>query len=186
MLCIVSCLRFKSFLMDKTLYTFTLCAAAMLFGCAPADQNEAMEQSTVRTNDELSAKIELLFDKYIQNEWDVMDLYAEDVLCKINNVEFSGRDNLMGGFKMHHDALYSNIAIKDMRIQSEYWSDGEIWSRSWFTWTGDGQTTGDSYSNRGHFGYKWEDGRIAELHGYWSEDVQNTEAAAYAAANAGE
>ena len=55
----------------------------------------------------------------------------------------------------------------------------------WFTWTGDGQTTGDSYSNRGHFGYKWEDGRIAELHG-WSEDVQNTEAAAYAAANASE
>ena len=172
--------------MNKTLYTFTLCATAMLFGCAPAEQDGALEQSTVRTDDELSAKIELLFDKYIQNEWDVMDLYAEDVVCKINNVEFSGRDNLMGGFKMHHDALYSNIAIKDMRIQSEYWSDGEIWSRSWFTWTGDGQTTGDSYSNRGHFGYKWEDGRIAELHGYWSEDVQNTEAAAYAAANANE
>ena len=112
--------------MNKTLYTFTLCATAMLFGCAPADQDGAMEQSTVRTDDELSAKIELLFDKYIQNEWDVMDLYAEDVVCKINNVEFSGRDNLMGGFKMHHDALYSNIAIKDMRIQSEYWSDGEI------------------------------------------------------------
>ena len=177
---------FKSNPMNKTLYTFTLCATAMLFGCAPADQDGAMEQSTVRTDDELSAKVELLFDKYIQNEWDVMDLYAEDVVCKINNVEFSGRDNLMGGFKMHHDALYSNIAIKDMRIQSEYWNDGEIWSRSWFTWTGDGQTTGDSYSNRGHFGYKWEDGSIAELHGYWSEDAQNTEAAAYAAANASE
>ena len=112
--------------MNKTLYTFTMCATAMLFGCAPADQDGAMELSTVKTDDELSAKIELLFDKYIQNEWDVMDLYAEDVVCKINNVEFSGRDNLMGGFKMHHDALYSNIAIKDMRIQSEYWSDGEI------------------------------------------------------------
>ena len=74
--------------MNKTLCTFTLCATAMLFGCAPADQNGAMEQSCVRTDDELSAKIELLFDKYIQNEWDVMDLYAEDVVCKINNVEF--------------------------------------------------------------------------------------------------
>ena len=85
--------------MNKTLCTFTLCATAMLFGCAPADQDGAMEQSTVRTDDELSAKIELLFDKYIQNEWDVMDLYAEDVVCKINNVEFSGRDNLMADSK---------------------------------------------------------------------------------------
>ena len=169
--------------MNKTLFTFTLFAAFVMFGCATADQHDATEQSVVRTDDELSAKIELLFDKYIQNEWDVMDLYAEDVMCKINNVDFSGRDNLMGGFKMHHDALYRNIAIQDMRIHSEYWSDGEIWSRSWFTWTGDGQTTGDSYSNRGHFGYKWKNGRIIELHGYWSEDIQNTEAAAYAAAN---
>ena len=172
--------------MNKTLCTLTLCAAAMLFGCAPADQVGAVEQSTIRRDDELSAKIELLFDKYIQNEWDVMDLYAEDVVCKINNIEFSGRDNLMGGFKMHHDALYSNIVIKDIRIQSEYWSDGETWSRSWFTWTGDGQTTRDSYSNRGHFCYKWKEGRIAELHGYWSEDAQNTEEAAYAAAIASE
>ena len=39
-----------------------------------------------------------------------MDMYAENVLCKINNVEFSGRDNPMGGFKMHHDALYNEIA----------------------------------------------------------------------------
>ena len=81
--------------MNKTRYTLTLCAAAMLLGCVPADQDGAVEQSTVRTDDELSAKIELLFDKYIQNEWDVMELYAEDVLCKINNVEFSGRDHLL-------------------------------------------------------------------------------------------
>ena len=44
----------------------------------------------------------------------------------------------------------------------------------------------ESYSNRGHFSYKWQDGVIAELHGYWSEDAQNAEAAAYAAANAPE
>jgi ketosteroid isomerase-like protein len=186
MLHIISYGAYKSNQMNKAPYTLVLWAAAMLFGCAPAEQNGASEQSTVSMDDEFSVKIELLFDKYVQNEWDVMDLYAEDVVCKINNLEFSGRENLMGGFKMHHDALYSNIDIKDMRIQSEYWSDGEVWSRSWFTWTGDGQTTGDSYSNRGHFGYKWEDGRIVELHGYWSEDAQNTEAAAYAAAKASE
>ena len=139
---------------------------------------------TVRTDDDLTAKIELLFDKYIQNEWDVMDLYAEDVVCKINNVEFSGR------IASWTDSNAPRCSLQQHRHQGHAFNqnmeDGEIWSRSWFTWTGDGQTTGDSYSNRGHFGYKWEDGRIAELHGYWSEDAQNTEAAAYAAANASE
>ena len=72
--CFLSDLQFNS---NKTLYTFTMCATAMLFGCAPADQDGAMELSTVKTDDELSAKIELLFDKYIQNEWDVMDVYQD-------------------------------------------------------------------------------------------------------------
>ena len=86
----------------------------------------------------------------------------------------------MGGFKMHHDALFtvvSNIVhAHSIRILVAV----RFFDRTWFIWASDGQTTGDSYSNRGHFGYKWEDGRIAELHGYWSEDVQNTQAAAYA------
>lgn len=172
--------------MNKLFFIFSICAVAMLFGCTAPEGSASTEQSVVSTDDDRSAQIELLFDKYVLNEWDVMDMYAENVLCKINNVEFSGRDNLMGGFKMHHDALYSEIAIDDASIQTEYWSDGSVWSRAWFTWTGNGQTTGEGYSNRGHFSYKWQDGVIAELYGYWSEDAQNAEAAAYAAANASE
>ena len=90
----------------------------MLFGCTAPEDSASTEQSVVSTDDDRSAQIELLFDKYVLNEWDVMDMYAENVLCKINNVEFSGRDNLMGGFKMHHDALYSEIAIDDASIQN--------------------------------------------------------------------
>ena len=149
--------------MNKLFFTLSLCAVAMLFGCTAPEDSAATEQSVVSTDDERSAQIELLFDKYVLNEWDVMDMYAENVLCKINNVEFSGRDNLMGGFKMHHDALYNEIAIADASIQTEYWSDGSVWSRAWFTWTGNGQTTGESYSNRGHFSYKWQDGVIADF-----------------------
>ena len=91
--------------MNKLFFTFSICAVAMLFGCTAPEDSASTEQSVVSTDDERSAQIELLFDKYVLNEWDVMDIYAENVLCKINNVEFSGRDNLMGGFKMHHDAL---------------------------------------------------------------------------------
>ena len=172
--------------MKNTLYTLAAVCVVALFGCAGEATHDHSQLSLVKTDDENSANVELLFDKYVGNEWDVMNLYAEDVLCRINNTEFSGRDNLMGGFKMHHDALYSNIAVADMRIHTEYWSDGEVWSRSWFTWTGQGQTTGADYSNRGHFSYQWKDGQIAEIHGYWSEDIQNAEVAALEVASTAE
>ena len=41
--------------------------------------------------------------------------------------------------------------------------------------------TGNDYSNRGHFDYKWEDGKIVELLAYYSETVENTESAAFEA-----
>ena len=46
---------------------------------------------------------------------------------------------------------------------------------------GTGKTTGEEYSNRGHFDYKWEDGKIAILQAYYSEYAEQNEAAAYAA-----
>jgi ketosteroid isomerase-like protein len=46
---------------------------------------------------------------------------------------------------------------------------------------GKGQTTGQEYSNRGHFDYKWEDGKIVELLAYFDETSENNEIAAYTA-----
>ena len=167
--------------MKKTLHTLVFCMSILLIACTSMSTettSNVTKPSVVKMDDEISAKIQLLFEKYIQNEWDIMDLYAEDVVCKINNLEITGRDNLMEGFKMHHALLYKDIMIENNRIQTEYWNNGEIWSRAWFTWTGQGQTTGTNYSNRGHFDYKWQDGQIVELLGYWSEDIQNLETSA--------
>ncbi len=144
------------------------------------------EQSVIKTDDELSANIELLLDKYVNNDFDVSEYYADDVVCKINNIEFSGYDNLMPGFQAHHEILYTDISIEDLYEHTNYFADGEVWSNAWFTWKGKGQTTGDDYSNRGHFDYKWEDGKIVELLAYYSETAEMTEATAYAAANAEE
>lgn len=145
--------------------------------------NNQTKQSIIKTDDELSANIEHLFEKYVNNDFDVSDYYADDIVCKINNIEFSGYDNLIPGFKAHHDVLYDNINIEDMYIHTNYFADGEIWSNAWFTWTGIGKTTGNEYSNRGHFDYKWKDGKIVELLAYYSETAEMTEAAAYEAAN---
>ncbi len=140
------------------------------------------KQSIIKTEDDLTANIQLLLESYVNNEFNLSDYYADDVVCKINNLEFSGYDNLIPGFKAHHDILYDDINIDEVYVHTNYFSDGEVWSNAWFTWTGTGKTTGNMYSNRGHFDYKWEDGKIVELLAYYSETAEMTEMAAYNAA----
>ena len=74
-----------------------------------------------------------------------------------------------------------NINIFDIDIYTNYLSNGNVWTNAWFTWKGKGQTTGQEYSNRGHFDYKWEDGKIVELLAYFDETSENNEIAAYTA-----
>ncbi len=114
--------------------------------------------AVVKVDDELSSNIKLLIEKYVENDFDVSDYYTDDVITRINNLEISGYDNLMQGFQAHHEVLYDNITIEDLYVHTNYFTSGDIWSNAWFTWKGTGKTTGEEYSNRGHFDYKWEDG----------------------------
>ena len=154
---------------------FVLLLVVTLAGCTET------KHSVIKTDDELTAKIHLLFDKYVDNDFNVSEFYAEDIVCKINNMEFKGYENLISGFQAHHNFLYEDINIKERYVHTNYFSNGEIWSNAWFTWIGTGKTTGNDYSNRGHFDYKWEDGKIVELLAYYSETVENTESAAFEA-----
>ena len=43
---------------------------------------------------------------------------------------------------------------------------------------GVGKTTGEEYTNRAHFDYKWENGKIVELLAYYSEYADLKESAA--------
>ena len=158
----------------KQLLTIFLCIS--LLGC-----NET-NQSVIKTDDELSSNIKFLLEKYVKNEFDVSELYSKDLISRINNMEINGYDNLIPGFKAHHEILYNNINIKDLYVHTNYFANGEIWSNAWFTWTGTGKTTGDDYSNRGHFDYKWENGKIVELLAYYSEKAEAKEAKAYSEA----
>ena len=153
-------------------YIFNVLVCFLLIGCTNS------EQSIVKTDDELTSNIKLLFDKYVENDFDVSDYYAADLVAKVNNEEINGLNNLLKGFKAHHELLYNDIAVNDVYVHTNYFSSGDIWSNAWFTWSGTGKTTGENYTNRGHFDYKWENGKIVELLAYFSEESQNKEVAA--------
>ena len=147
---------------------------AILIGCADTNQ------SILKTDDELSSNIKMLFEKYENNDFEVSQYYVDDVIARINNTdEITGFENLTAGFKAHHDMLYNNIELKDLYVHTNYFASGEIWSNAWLTWTGTGKTTGKEYSNRAHFDYKWENGKIVVVQGYFDESIEKMEIAAY-------
>jgi len=156
-------------------YIYTIMFSILLMSCN--DTNHAV----VKVDDELSSNIKILIEKYVDNDFDVSDYYTDDVVTRINNLEITGYENLMQGFQAHHDVLYDNIVVEDLYVHTNYFTSGDIWSNAWFTWKGTGKTSGEEYSNRGHFDYKWEDGKIAILQAYYSEYAEQNEAAAYAA-----
>ena len=146
---------------------------AILIGCADTNQ------SILKTDDELSSNIKMLFEKYENNDFEVSQYYIDDVIARINNTdEITGFENLTAGFKAHHD-MFDNIELKDLYVHTNYFASGEIWSNAWLTWTGSGKTTGKEYSNRAHWDYKWENGKIVVVQGYFDESIGEMEIAAY-------
>ena len=154
-------------------YLLSIILCTFLLGCAETNQ------SIIKTDDNLTSNIKFLLEKYENNEFEDTGLYSAELISRINNLDINGYDNLIPGFKAHHEILYDNIKIKDLYVHTNYFANGEIWSNAWFTWTGTGKTTGENYSNRGHFDYKWENGKIVELQAYYSESAETNEANAY-------
>ena len=146
---------------------------AILIGCADTNQ------SILKTDDELSSNIKMLFEKYENNDFEVSQYYVDDVIARINNTdEITGFENLTAGFKAHHD-MFDNIELKDLYVHTNYFASGEIWSNAWLTWTGSGKTTGKEYSNRAHWDYKWENGKIVVVQAYFDESIGEMEITAY-------
>ena len=72
--------------------------------------------------------------------------------------------------------------MSDEYVHTNYFSNGNVWSNFWFTWSATGNATGNEIEIKAHFDYKWEDGKIVELQAYYSENDEIKEASAYAEA----
>ena len=95
-------------------------------------------QSIIKTDDDLSAKISLQYENYVANDFSFSDQYSENVVARINNTVIEGKDNLMTGWKAHHEVLYSNINIEEVYIHTNHFVDGAVWTNAWLTWSGKG------------------------------------------------
>ena len=166
-------INYKLFKMKK-LFILSLLSITITNLCA-------QQTGTIKDNDKLT-KIALDFhEDYATNKHELWDeMVNDDAEVHINNSKMTGKE-LKEAFKSHH-MIFNNIEIIDAYAHTNYFSGGEnkgdTWTNSWFTWTGTGNVTGIGYSNKAHFDFQWEKGKVIKMLCFFDTTALNMEIAA--------
>ena len=155
--------------MKKTLLLLLFVAPTLMF-C----QKSAGLLSQV---DDLSLIAQELDADYALNEHTLWDkTLSDNAVVYLNNSKMDGK-TVKEIFKSHH-TMFNDIEILDGYAHTNYFKDGDTWTNKWFTWEGTGNKTGVRYSNRCHFDYRWENGKIVEMLIFADNTALNMELAA--------
>ena len=153
--------------MKKTLLVFGL--VLLLFSCDQPNKNK----TTVTNQDEKSLAVSKLMKGYVDNNFDG-NIIAENCIVRFNNIEL-GREDFMGLAQFHH-SMFDNISFPDGWIETisyygENWNegDGDTWTNQWTEWTAASKISNETHTNRRHFNYKWENGKIVEVNALFSD-----------------
>jgi ketosteroid isomerase-like protein len=65
------------------------------------------------------------------------------------------------GLAVHHE-VFSDISLENYYSMTGEYSDGNVWTASWFTWTGTDRKTGEKAEFLVHCAWRWEGDKIVE------------------------
>ena len=144
-----------------------LLSIAFFFSCGQtAEENAGVIQRT----DDLSSKILDMSKEYQQNSYALTkQIYSDTVKVRFNLDEVDGLTNMIAGWQQEHQ-VFSNISMSDEYVHTNYFSNGNVWSNFWFTWSATGNATGNEIEIKAHFDYKWEDGKIVLAQGFFADN----------------
>ena len=155
--------------MKKTLLILLFVAPTLIFSQKSA--------GTLSREDDLSKTAIAMSDDYANNNHTLWNEKLSDkAIVRVNNTVMDGK-TVKEVFKSHH-TIFNNIKINDSYAHTNYFKGGDTWTNIWFTWEGTGNKTGIRTSNRSHFDYKWENGKIVEMNCYFDTTALNMELAA--------
>ena len=155
--------------MKKTLLILLFVAPTLIFSQKSA--------GTLSREDDLSKTAIAMSDDYANNNHTLWNEKLSDkAIVRVNNTVMDGK-TVKEVFKSHH-TIFNNIKINDSYAHTNYFKGGDTWTNNWFTWEGTGNKTGIRISNRCHFDYKWENGKIVEMSCYFDTTALNMELAA--------
>ena len=112
----------------------------MVFSCAQTSEENA---GTIQRTDDLSNKIMEMAKEYQQNSYELTkQIYSDTVKVRFNLDQVEGLENMISGWQQEHE-VFSNISMSDEYVHTNYFSNGNVWSNFWFTWTATGNATGN-------------------------------------------
>ena len=158
----------KLIIMKK--YICVLGLTIILISCA---QTKKETTATVTNQDEKSMAVSKLMKGYVENKFEG-SILADSCIVRFNNIEL-GRNDFIGLAEFHHN-MFDNIKFPDGWIETinyhgENWKEGngETWTNQWTEWTATSKITKETQTNRSHFNYKWENGKITEINALFSD-----------------
>ncbi len=188
----------------KQLQLLTSLALVVLFSVAHADtqsdaQTEA-DHSLLRTTDQLSLKAREFFSALSNKNFEFFEsFFADTVEVHINGLTINGKEEYIKRLKKISQDLYVEIEWKwlhshtnyfapdaiawDGRTMAEHTSAPTIWSNTWTICKTIGRTTGQESEMPMHLDFRWYNGKVIEMLGYYDPTTMNEEIAAWEAAN---
>ena len=112
------------------------------------------------------------------------DHVADDCKIKFNNHELT-KEEWAKLTEFHHQ-IFENIEftigwVQTTKYEGENWDwgDGTTWSHQWNSWTATSKISGETHTNTCHWGFLWENNKIKNIYGFFSDEWYNKEVTLY-------
>ena len=144
--------------------------------------NNSTKYGYVSVDDEKSIMIQELFNKVSEEDIEYIEnIFSDDMTLVNSNGEESNKNQFIAGVKDMFDS-FENISFdevngdaNDSEIETNYYSNGLVWTAIWNNFTAKGKYTEKEVSFPFHISYLWKDDKIIKEVQYFNPDVFETE-----------
>ena len=144
--------------------------------------NDSIKYGYVSIDDEKSKMIQELFNKVSEDVYKRQENIFSDEMTLVNsNGEELNKSEFIAGVKDMFDS-FENITFdevngdaNDSETETNYYSNGLVWTAIWNNFTAKGKYTGEEVSFPFHISYLWEGDKIIKEVQYFNLDVFENE-----------
>ncbi len=144
--------------------------------------NDSIKYGYVSIDDEKSKMIQELFNKVSEEDIEYIENIFSDEMTLVNsNGEELNKSEFIAGVKDMFDS-FENITFdevngdaNDSETETNYYSNGLVWTAIWNNFTAKGKYTREEVSFPFHISYLWEGDKIIKEVQYFNLDVFENE-----------
>ena len=137
-----------------------------ILSCSQVSENQLKKSEhhfgTVEVGDAKSTAMDAFNDAYLANDMTGQEeLFAENAVANVNGVETTPAA-MMEGFLQGRN-FYSDITNSERATGTFILDNGEVYTNTWFTWTGTSNATDVTINSPVQASFKWENDKVVEV-----------------------